>query len=80
MILSMYAIKDELNGFTAMIPFPNDEMAKRYMRDQAAENPTIRNTPEDFSIWYICSFDTQNGKVIQNEQPKLIERSKSYGK
>lgn len=32
MILNMYAIKDELNGFTAMIPFTNDDMAKRYLR------------------------------------------------
>lgn len=80
MILSMYAIKDELNGFTAMIPFPNDDMAKRYLRDQAIENPTIKNTPEDFSIWYMCSFDTVTGKISQAEQPKLIERASSYGK
>lgn len=79
MILSMYAIKDELNGFTALIPFPNDEMAKRYLKDQAYENPTVKINPEDFSIWYICSFDTQTGKISQAEQPRLIERAKNYG-
>lgn len=79
MILSMYAIKDELNGFTPLIPFTNEEMAKRYMKDQYESNPTIKNTPEDFSIWYICSFDSETGAISQKDQPKLIERAKNYG-
>lgn len=80
MILGLYSIKDELNGFTPLIPFNNEEMAKRYMKDQYESNPTIKNTPEDFSIWYICSFDTETGKISQKGEPKLIERAGNYGK
>lgn len=75
MILNMYSIKDELNGYSAMIPFMNDDLAKRYMRDQAIENPTIKNTPSDFSIWRIGAFDTESGKFSQTEGVTLIERA-----
>lgn len=77
MILQMYALKDELNGYTAPIPMPNEEMAKRYLKDQAMSNPTVSNTPGDFSIWYLGEFDTELGRMIPNEV-KLIERAGSY--
>ena len=80
MILNMYALKDELNGFSAMIPFTNDEIAKRYLFDQVHENPTIKNTPKDFSIWRICAFDSETGVISQKEGVKLIERADNYGK
>ena len=51
MILEMYAIKDELNGFTTPIPFMKEELAKRYLKDQYETNPTVKNSPDDFSIW-----------------------------
>lgn len=79
MILKMYALKDELNGFTSPIPFTNDEMAKRYLKDQFESNPTVKNSPEDFSVWYLGEFDTELGHMIPNEV-KLLERAKNYGK
>jgi hypothetical protein len=78
MILEMYAIKDELNGFTTPIPFNNTEMAKRYLKDQTFENPTIKNSPEDFSIWLVGSYDTETGFFAAKKQIELIERSKNY--
>lgn len=78
MKLSMYAIKDELNGFTTPIPFPNDEIAKRYLLDQVKENPTIKNSPKDFSIWHIGEFETEQGRMLPGEN-KLIERAENYG-
>lgn len=80
MILKMYALKDELNGFTPMIPFTSDELAKRYLKDQYESNPTVKNTPSDFSIWYIGAYDTETGTISQAKQPELIERASSYGK
>lgn len=80
MILSMYAIKDELNGFTSPIPMPNMEMAARYLKDQAMSNPTVQNSPEDFSIWHIGEFDTELGRMIPCDVT-LVERArKDYGK
>lgn len=80
MILNMYAIKDELNGFTAMIPFNNDELAKRYLFDQYIENPVIKNTPKDFSIWRIGAFDIETGTFSQKNGPTMIERCENYVK
>lgn len=77
MILKMYAIKDELNGFTTPIPFNNDDIAKRYLRDQYECNPTIKNSPKDFSIHYLGEFDTELGRMIPNDT-KLLERAESY--
>lgn len=79
MILKMYAIKDELNGFTTPIPFPNDSIAKRYLLDQVQENPTIKNSPKDFSIWHLGEFDTELGRMLPGENT-LIERAENYGK
>lgn len=78
MILKMYAVKDELNGFTTPIPFPNDEIAKRYLLDQVKENPTIKNSPKDFSIWHVGEFDSELGKMLPAEN-KLVERAENYG-
>lgn len=77
MILRMYAIKDELNGFTSPIPFNNDEIAKRYLKDQYESNPTVKNTAKDFSIWYLGEYDTELGRMLPNDN-KLIERAESY--
>ena len=79
MILKLYALKDELNGFTTPLPLPNDDLAKRYLKDQIESNPTVKNTPEDFSIWSIGDYDTELGRMIPDD-PKLIERANNYGK
>ena len=78
MILNMYALKDELNGFTSPIPFMSEELAKRYMKDQAISNPTISNSPKDFSIWRIGAYDTDTSKFQQSGEPELIERAENY--
>lgn len=77
MTLSMYAIKDELNGFTTPIPFMNEELAKRYLKDQYMSNPTVKNTPEDFALFYMGEFDTETG-AYKSEVNK-IEGARSYG-
>lgn len=81
MTLPMYALRDELNGFTSPIPFNNEEMAKRYLKDQVYTNPTIKNTTKDFSLWKIGEYDTETGLFIQNDDTtaiKLIERAENY--
>lgn len=79
MTMTLYALKDELNGFTSPIPFMNEELAKRYLKDQVMTNPTVKNTPEDFSIWKLGEFDTETGAWTQsNKGVELIERGKNY--
>lgn len=78
MTLNMYAIKDELNGFTSPIPFMSEELAKRYLKDQVMSNPTIGNTPKDFSMWHVGLYDTETAQFTQTTN-RLVERAENYG-
>lgn len=77
MILDMYALKDELNGFTVPIPLSNDAIAARYLKDQYETNPTIKNSPQHFSIWKMGTFDTESG-AFESIQPQLKGEAKNY--
>ena len=79
MIYKMYAIKDELNGYTPWILFLSEELAKRYMKDQYEGNPTIHNTPEHFGIYLMGEFDTETGRCTDYDNKKLVEGASSYG-
>ena len=78
MTMKMYAIKDELNGYTTPIPFMNEELAKRYLKDQFMSNPTIGNSPKDFSIWDVGDYDSETGKMHPLKEIKLVERCENY--
>ena len=79
MKLTMYAIKDELNGFTCPIPIVSDEIAERYFKDQMIGNPTMTNTPKDFSLWKVGEFDSDTGLYTNNELGHtLIQRGENY--
>lgn len=77
MTFNMYAIKDELNGFTPPIPFMSEELAKRYLKDQVISNPTVANSPKDFSIWHIGLYDTETAEYTQSTN-RLVERAENY--
>ena len=80
MIMTMYAIKDELNGFTTPIPFVNEELAKRYFKDHMIGNPTMQNSKEDFTLWETGTFDTESGTYMNLPNGnKLIEKGVNYG-
>lgn len=79
MIMSMYSIKDELNGFTTPIPMSSEEVAKRYFKDQIIGNPTLTNSKEDFSLYYMGGFDTEVGIFAQGDkEPKFICKATDY--
>lgn len=79
MELELYMIKDEMNGYTTPIPFNNENIAKRYFKDQMLTNVTMINSPEDFSLWKAGTFNTEKGTIKQtNEDLKLLERGSTY--
>ena len=41
-------------------------------------NPTVKNTPKDFSIWMIGEYDIETGIFKQEHENKLIERAENY--
>ena len=79
MIFEMYAIKDELNGFMPPLPIASKEIAERYFKDQMLGNPTMTNSPKDFSIWKIGTYDTEAGNFISIPNGnELIQRGENY--
>lgn len=79
MMLEMYSIKDELNGYTTPIPIMSKELAKRYFKDQVIGNVTMKNSPKDFSLWKMGTFDTEAGNYINEPNGnQLIVRGESY--
>lgn len=79
MIYNMYAIYDRLNGYTSPIPFINEELAIRYFKDHMIGNPTIRNTPEDFNLSYMGTFDTESGTYIQDKKTiKIVKKGVDF--
>ena len=79
MIMEMYSIKDELNGYTTPIPMVNEKVAERYFKDQILGNPTMENSKEDFSIWKMGTFDSESGTFMMlPEGARLIQRGKNY--
>ena len=80
MILNMYSIKDELNGYTCPIPMISEEVAERYFKDQMIGNVTMKNSPKDFSLWKMGTFDSECGTFMALPETgiKLIQRGENY--
>ena len=80
MIMKMYSIKDELNGFGGPIPFMSEEIAERWFKTNMIENVNMKNNPKDYSLWYMGTFDTESGTYIcKAADIKLIQRGENYG-
>lgn len=62
--IPLYSIKDRHVGFTPPIPMENLEYAKRYFKTQVLENPTMKDSPEDFTLWEIGEFETASGELV----------------
>lgn len=80
MRLSMYSIKDRLNGYATPIPFVNEELAKRYFKDHMIGNPTMTNSPEDFELHKMGEFDTEEGIFFNYDGETLVEKGVNYAK
>lgn len=75
MKVTMYSIKDELNGFWPPVPLPDNENAKRYFREVQRTNSLVQTQPKDFSIWRLGEWDTNTAYITANaETVQLIER------
>lgn len=68
----VYAIRDNLMGFSAPMVAENDPVAIRSM-EQAFRMPEslYQVRPQEFDLYYIGSYDTENGK-IESDMPRLI--------
>lgn len=67
MIIKLYSIWDVYNGFAPPVVMPNHETAIRWFEDMKRENATIGNNPEDFSVHYIGTLNTDTGEIKKPE-------------
>lgn len=70
----MYAIRDKLTGFFPPIISENDAVAMRdFERALLKENSDTPAMVDDFSIWLVGYFRTEDG-CIESVEPELIMR------
>lgn len=71
MISKMYAVKDEMSGFTYPVPITNDRDAKAWFQERMEGTKLMRDNPADFSLYYVGTFDTESGTFIQHPQKDI---------
>lgn len=76
--MRVYAIKDEVIGFTgAIMTAQNDEQIARWMKAMVNDKGTEMNLwPKDYSAWYVGEMDKITGN-IKEVQPQLVVRANS---
>lgn len=72
-VIGLYAIKDELSGFTSPIGIQDDKMAKRYFKTQLELNPMMKQNPVDFSIWLVGYYHTKKGIIRAIPENELVK-------
>ncbi len=74
MIQNAYSIKDaKANAFSAPFFSINDQVAQRSF-EQAKNDPntTINQSPQDFSLYRLATFDDQSGELHPEKQPYYL--------
>ena len=78
MKMDLYAIKDNLVGFSQPFPCHNEGVALRqFIASARAEQPNIVNTyPENKELWKVAVMDDQTGEV--SADLKFVARAITY--
>ena len=74
---NVYSVKDIKTGlFGPLMVMRTDAFAIRSF-GQACENPEIdfHKFPEDYSLYKLASWDSENGKFIDNEPEQIANAS-----
>lgn len=72
MKMRVYSILDvKARAFGQLLVFNNDEMARRAMSSPPPADSEVAKWPGDFHMFYVGSFDTDNG-VLVGEVPTLL--------
>lgn len=75
MIYGVYVIRDVKMGFTQPMLDSNDGTAVRNFETQvknAQYNPTLFFNRNDFSLYKLGTFNTENAKYELNDLPELL--------
>ena len=61
MIYNLYCIKDKKSEFAAPVPVKDDAQARRWFDNQIKTNPFMTEYKEDFDLYRVGTFDTEEG-------------------
>ena len=76
MILNKYTIFDSaLEAYHQDYSLENDAIALRQFADMANEETQIAKNPEDYSLWYIGTFETTTGQLTATEPVCLAKHT-----
>ena len=80
MILELYSMRDKLSGWSPAIPFTNEEIAKRYFKEQMNYSTTVKTSPSDFEMYCVGEFDTETGQLkgYNKSEFELIVKGEDY--
>lgn len=76
MICECYSVKDELNGSYHNPMFlqtgeTTEREAIRIFKSTINNTPIWKDTPQDFTLYYLGAFDTNTGE-FRNEKKEII--------
>lgn len=64
MIRNLYSLKDTKSEFNLPFPDVNDFTAIRHTQNALKDKNEFSMNPEDFQLYKIGSFNTENGELI----------------
>lgn len=72
--MKCFAIKDtKAEGFNTPFFAPTFGIAERNFKDAAAdEKNVVAKHAEDFSLWYIGTFDVKTGTIVPEINPQHV--------
>lgn len=80
MILGVYTVRDEASAaHMALQLHAFDEQAIRAFDFAMQSNDIMKFKPEDFSLWYLGTYNDQTA-VIEPQPPKLLKRGVKRGR
>lgn len=80
MILGVYAIRDSKTGFLTPTVDQNDAAAKRnFEHAMMNEQSLFFSHPEDYSLYKIATYDTEQGIMTPMMEKVLIMDALGYG-
>lgn len=80
MIINAYSVKDKQSG-EYLAPFfqPTHGVAIRSFGDIVKDPQSLQyKHPEDYTLFYIGEFNTENGQILSIESPQILSEAKEH--
>lgn len=72
MLYKLYAVRDSKVGFMMPTVELNDAVAQRNFAYAVNNNGTMNYSPNDFDLFRLGTYDTDNAKIVLDDIPELV--------